>query len=227
MNITVHNIYYGVIVMFYLVRTKMIVPVPPSELRPEMDINDIILGILRSTYEDSVHSEFGYIVAVLGVEIEGLGYITPENPSVFFKVMVEMLVFRPEVGEVIEGPVVSAIETGVYVNIGFTDAFISINALGHEHFRFDIRKGELRGTKTNTVIKPGDWIRGKLFPTTSTLVAGSATSLPKVRFNIRTPLRLEKMHGELRIRMSSRDVGLGLLREIYRRKVEETGIATS
>lgn len=197
----------------------MIVPVPPSELHPERDIEDIILGILRSTYEDSVNPEYGYILAILRSEVEGLGHITPENPSVFFRVLVEMLVFKPEVGEVIEGPIVNAIETGVYVNIGFTDAFVSINALGREHFRFDIRKGELRGTKTNTVIKPGDWIRGKLFPATSTVVVKSVASLPRVRFNIRTPLRMERAHGELRIRMSSRDMGLGLLKNLYRAKL--------
>jgi len=205
--------------MFYLVEAHMIVPVPPSELHPEKNIEDIILGILRNTYEDSVHPEYGYIIAILESKVDGLGHITPENPSVFFKVLVRMLVFKPEAGEIIEGPVVNAIETGVYVNIGFTDAFISVNALGREHFKFDIRKGELVGTKSNVVIKPGDWIRGKLFPATSTLTVGSATTLPRVRFNIRTPLKLERIHGELRIRMSSRDVGLGLLKEIFKSKL--------
>jgi len=152
-------------------------------------------------------------------KVEGLGHITPENPSVFFRVIVEMLTYKPEAGEVIEGPVVNAIETGVYVNIGFADAFISINALGREHFRFDIKKGELKGTRTNIVIKPGDWIRGKLFPTTSTMIVKSVASLPKVRFNIRTPLKMERVHGELRIRMSSRDAGLGLLKILYRKKL--------
>jgi len=205
--------------MFYLVKTRIIVPVPPSELHPERDIRDTILGILRNTYEDSVHPDYGYILAVLDAKVEGLGYITPDNPSVFFKVVAEMLVFKPEAGEVIEGPIVNAIETGVYVNIGFTDAFISVNALGREHFRFDIRREELVGTRTNTVIKTGDWIRGRLFPATSTVSVGSTSRLSRVRFNIRTPLRLEKMYGELRIRMSSRDPGLGLLKNIYREKL--------
>ncbi len=210
----------SVVVMFYIVTTNMIVPVPPSELHPERDIEDIVLGILRNTYEDSIHSEYGYILAILESKVEGLGHITPENPSVFFRANVKMLVFKPEPGEIIEGSVVNAIETGVYVNIGFTDAFVSVNALGREHFKFDIRKGELIGTKTNTVIKSGDWIRGKLFPATSTVTVGSATSLPRVRFNIRTPLRLERTHGELRIRMSGRDLGLGLLKTIYKKKLE-------
>ena len=205
--------------MFCIVKTNMIVPVPPSELHPDKSIEDIVLGILRNTYEDSIHTEYGYILAILESKVRGLGYITPENPSVFFRVEVSMLVFKPEPGEIIEGSVVNAIETGIYVNIGFTDAFISVNALGREHFKFDIRKGELVGTKTNTVIKSGDWIRGKLFPATSSLTAESATTLPRVRFNIRTPLRLERMHGELRIRMSSRDAGLGLLKSIFKQKL--------
>lgn len=208
--------------MFYLVRTRMIVPVPPSELHPEKNIEDIILTILRGTYEDSIHPNYGYVVSIIESKIDGLGYITPKNPSVFFRVNVKMLVFKPEPGEVIEGPVVNAIETGIYVNIGFTDAFVSVNALGYEHYRFDIRKGELIGTKTNTVIKPGDWIRGKLFPTTSSVAVRPTTSLPKVRFNIRTPLRLDRLRGELRIRMSSRDAGLGLLKNIIKAKVNLT-----
>lgn len=198
----------------------MIVPVPPSDLHPEKNIEEIILGILRNTYEDSVHPDYGYIISIIESKINGLGHITPENPSVFFRVKVEMLVFKPEPGEIIEGPIVNAIETGIYVNIGFTDAFVSVNALGQEHYRFDIRKGELIGTKTNTVIKPGDWIRGKLFPASSTATIRPTTSLPKVRFNIRTPLKLERLRGELRIRMSSRDIGLGLLKSIIKNKID-------
>lgn len=209
--------------MFYLIEAELTVPVPPDKLDLSRDINDIVLGLIRNTYEDSVHADFGYIIAVLDSQIKDLGYILPNNPSVFFKVNVKLLTFKPEYSEVLEGPIADVTQTGVYVNIGVSpkEIMISVNALGREHFRFDTRKKELIGTKSKLVIKVGDWIRGKLFPAIT--ASAGITRISKVRVTIRTPIKLEKLQGDLRLRMSSKDPGLGLLKVLYRKRLESAG----
>ena len=166
--------------------------------------------------------DLGHIIAVLGGHTEDLGYITSQTPSIFFKVYVEMLVFKPEYNEVVEGPIENAIETGVFVNLGFYDAFISVNALGKDHFIYDIKTGELKGTRTQISIRKGDWIRGRLLPATTSIITVSGGRWSKARITIRTPLRLERVTSELRIRMSSRETGLGLLKTLYKKKLEAT-----
>jgi len=206
--------------MFYLVKTKMTIPIPPDKLDPNRDINDVTLEIIRNVFEGTTHPDLGHIIAILGGHTEDLGYITSQTPSIFFRVYVEMLVFKPEQNEIIEGPIENAIETGVFVNLGFYDAFISVNALGQDHFIYDIKTGELKGTRTQISIRKGDWIRGRLLPVTTSVVTVSGRRWSKARITIRTPLRLERMTGELRIRMSSRETGLGLLKMLFRKKLE-------
>ena len=208
--------------MFYLIKTTMTVPIPPDQLDPTRDISDIAIDIIRNVFEGTTHPDLGHVIAVIGGHIEGLGYVTTQTPSVFFKVYVEMLVFKPEYNEVVEGPVENAIETGVFVNLGFYDAFISVNALGKDHFIFDAKTNELRGTRTKTSIRKGDWIRGRLLPATASVVTVSGGRWSKARITIRMPLRLERMTGELRVRMSSRETGLGLLKVLFKKKLEAT-----
>jgi len=208
--------------MFYLVKTKMTVPIPPDKLDPSRDINDIAIDMIRRVFEGTTHPDLGHIIAVLGGHTEDLGYITSQTPSIFFKVYVEMLVFKPEYNEVVEGPIENAIETGVFVNLGFYDAFISVNALGKDHFIYDIKTGELKGTRTQISIRKGDWIRGRLLPVTTSIITVSGGRWSKARITIRTPLSLERVTSELRIRMSSRETGLGLLKTLYKKKLEAT-----
>ncbi|MCR8453866.1 MAG: S1 RNA-binding domain-containing protein [Crenarchaeota archaeon] len=208
--------------MFYLVKAEITTPIAPDQIDPEKDINDVALGIVREALEGTVHPDFGYIIAILSGRTKTFGYITTQTPSIFFKVYVEMLVFKPENNEVVEGSVENAIETGVFVNLGFQDAFISINALGQDHFVYDIRTGELQGTRTQITIRRGDWIRGKLLPAATSIIVAEGARWSKTRITVRTPIRLDRVTGELRIRMSSREPGLGLLKVIFRNKVEST-----
>lgn len=206
--------------MFYLVKTEITIPVAPDQIDPRRDINEITLGIVREALEGTTHPDFGYIIAILNGKTRTFGYITPQTPSIFFRVHVEMLVFKPEGNEIIEGCVENAIETGIFVNLGFQDAFISINALGHDHFIYDIKTGELRGTRTQITIRRGDWIRGKLLPATTGAIVAEGTRWSKTRMTVKTPVKLDRITGELRIRMSSHEAGLGLLKLIFKNKIE-------
>ena len=74
---------------------------------------------IESLYIDKVIKDLGLVITLYEiVSIEG-GTVYPGEGSAHFKVEFRVVVFRPFVGEIIEGTLKKADKTGLYVDIGF------------------------------------------------------------------------------------------------------------
>lgn len=80
---------------------------------------------IESLYIDKVIKDLGLVVTLYEIiSIEG-GTLYPGEGSAHFHVVFRVVVFRPFVGEVLEGKLKKADKTGIYVSIGFfSDIFI-------------------------------------------------------------------------------------------------------
>ena len=80
---------------------------------------------IESLYIDKVIKDLGLVITLYEiVSIEG-GTVYPGEGSAHFKVEFRVVVFRPFVGEIIEGTLKKADKTGLYVDIGFfSDIFV-------------------------------------------------------------------------------------------------------
>lgn len=80
---------------------------------------------IESLYMDKVVKDLGLVVTLYEIiSIEG-GTVYPGEGSAHFHVVFRVVVFRPFVGEVLEGKLKKSDKTGIYVSVGyFSDIFI-------------------------------------------------------------------------------------------------------
>ncbi|MHA1665731.1 MAG: RPB7/RPC8 family DNA-directed RNA polymerase subunit [Candidatus Njordarchaeales archaeon] len=203
--------------MFFLTRAKITVPIEPKYLDPSKDLNNVVLDILRKTFEGTVVENIGLVIAVLGSKIGEIGRITMKKPVVYFDAETELLIFKPMRDEIVEGEILDVSQTAVYVNLGCLDAFCPLNQLSTERFRFNAREKKLRGVRSKVQISKGDWLRGRI-----------------IRFEYRVPVELQPIRrgteflpsqevrpkSELRIILRGKDRGLGLLKVLVETEKE-------
>jgi len=203
--------------MYFLVKKKIRVPVRPSEIRPDVDMDEIILRILRNELEGSVQERFGYIVAVIDAKADDIGDILYGSPNVYFNVQTTLLVYRPLEGEITEGEIVDVTQQAIYVNLGCIDAFLPVHNLWNDRFRFDATEKTLRGTKTKITIQKGDLIRAKI---TETKYRVPEIVGPLVRGTIVKPAVEVRPKSEVRVTLRAKETGLGLLKVLEQMREE-------
>lgn len=105
--------------MFALTVIKESVKIEPAKLRH--DFTQMVINNLNKKYSNKVVLNVGLCISVLDLlEVED-PYVHPGEASAIVKVKFRLVVFRPLVGEVLEGRVRSCGEEGINVSLGFFD----------------------------------------------------------------------------------------------------------
>jgi len=207
----------GASVMYFLVKARLRIPVRPSEIKPEEDIDTTILKILRNELEGTVQEEYGYIIAVIDAFADEIGDILHGSPNIFFNVTTTMLVYKPFYSEIIEGEIVDVTQQALYVNLGCVDAYLPTSQLWHDKFRFDAKERILKAQKTKIVIRKGDYIRARV---SNVEYRVPEILRPLVRGTIVKPAVEIRPKSEIRILLRAGDTGLGLLRILEQTREE-------
>ncbi|MHA1616061.1 MAG: RPB7/RPC8 family DNA-directed RNA polymerase subunit [Candidatus Njordarchaeales archaeon] len=195
--------------MFFLVKTRITVPISPEKLDPSKDIDKIILDTLQKRLEGSVIEKLGLVIAVIDAEPSDVGKIFYKTPEVYFETIASLLVFRPIEEEIIEGPIAEVTQSDVYVTIGSIDARCPVTQLYDDKFHYDVRNKMLRGRNSKLIIKVGDKIRAKIRRTEFRI----PQIIPPLRrgLTIVPPIEI-RQKSEIRILLNARETGLGPLK---------------
>ncbi|MDT7967909.1 MAG: DNA-directed RNA polymerase [Candidatus Calditenuis sp.] len=146
--------------MFFLVQVEDVVGIEPREFgRP---LKRLVMEKLSSTYEGLVDEDLGYVVAVIDAEVDPIGVLLPKDPASYHKVVCTLLVFIPQVQEVVEGEVVDVTEFGAFVRIGIVDALLHLSQIIDEYVSFDRKNMELVATKSGLKLAVGDRVRARI-----------------------------------------------------------------
>ena len=146
--------------MFFLVQVEDVVGIEPREFgRP---LKRLVMEKLSSTYEGLVDEDLGYVVAVIDAEVDPIGVLLPKDPASYHKVVCTLLVFIPQVQEVVEGEVVDVTEFGAFVRIGIVDALLHLSQIIDEYVSFDRKNLELVATKSGLKLGVGDKVRARI-----------------------------------------------------------------
>ncbi|MED6147333.1 hypothetical protein PIB30_043250, partial [Stylosanthes scabra] len=105
--------------MFYLSKIEHTLPLPASELaRP---IREAIHTQLENLFLDKVIANLGLCVSVYDIKsIEG-GFIYPGDGYPTYKVVFNLIMFRPFVGEIMTAKLLSSDADGLRLSLGFFD----------------------------------------------------------------------------------------------------------
>lgn len=145
--------------MYYKITIEDYIRVPPTLFGDEL--KTAVLKQIKEKYEGYISKELGIVVDVSGIENIGKGVIIPGDGARFYKVVFNLLVFKPELQEVVLGKIKDIADFGAFINLGPIDGMIHISQTMDDFVSFSKDK-VLLGKDTKKSLKIGDLCRARL-----------------------------------------------------------------
>ena len=145
--------------MFYSVKVKDHIRVPPSMFnRPEQEA---VLANVKSTYENYISKDLGFVINVINVGKIKEGVIVPGDGAGFYETEFELLVYKPELNELVYGKIRDITDFGAFMDLGGTEGMVHISQSMDDFVSFSKEK-VLQGKKNNQSIKVGDRCQARI-----------------------------------------------------------------
>jgi len=145
--------------MFYAVKVKDYIRVPPAMFN--LSKKEAVLQNIKSTYEGYISKELGFVVNIIDVGTVKEGVIVPGDGAGFYDTEFELLVFKPELNELVYGKVRDITDFGAFLEIGGTEGMVHISQSMDDFVSFSKDK-VLQGRKTGQSLKVGDKCKARI-----------------------------------------------------------------
>jgi len=165
--------------MFYEVKLKDYVRVPPKLIANDVKVS--VLKSLNEKYEGYISKDLGIVISVGGVDDIKEGVIIPGDGAAYYDTEFKLIVFRPELQEVLLGTVTDITDFGVFFNIGSIDGMIHISQTMDDHVTVN-KAGSLAGKDGKKVLKVNDKCRARIIA-----VSYKDVNNPKIGLTMRQP----------------------------------------
>ena len=139
--------------MFYLVEVEDHIRVEPKHFG--LPTHEAIEKQLNESYVDKVTKELGFIISVISVDSVDDGVIIPGDGAAFYKSMFKVLVWRPELHELVYGTIAEITTFGAFIQIGPAQGMIHISQTMDDYVSLS-KTGTLAGKNSKRVISVGD-----------------------------------------------------------------------
>lgn len=165
--------------MYRIITVEDRIRVPPDKLGPNVD--NSVRKSLQDKMEGLLDPKIGSVLAVVSIDKIGEGRILPEDGGVFYQTIFKLLVFKPELHEMVYGKVVDNTEFGSFVRMGAMDGLVHISQLMDDFVSFDAKNSQFVGRETKKVLKEGDEVKARI-------IAISWGEQNKIGLTMRQPL---------------------------------------
>ncbi|MAG50943.1 DNA-directed RNA polymerase [archaeon] len=165
--------------MFYEVKIRSHIRIPPDTFKVET--KKAVLEVLKKKYENFVSKDLGFVIGVTKVLTVGDGIIIPGDGASYYDSSFKILVFKPELQEVVLGKISDITDFGAFISIGASDAMIHISQTMDDFVSFS-KSGVLTGKETKRVLKTGDKCRARIVA-----LSYKEISNPKIGLTMRQP----------------------------------------
>ncbi len=146
--------------MFKILTIKDEVRVPPVKF--DLELNKAVKESLQETIEGKINSDIGVFLAVTEVSKVGEGKIIPEDGAIYYPIEYRILVYMPELNEIVTGEVVDITEFGAFTRIGPIDALVHVSQIMDDKLSYDAKNSIFTGKKTGYRLKEGDLLRARV-----------------------------------------------------------------
>jgi len=143
--------------MYRILTLKTKIKVPPT--RFGMPLKQSIKESIAEKYENRLDRNFGIGLAVIDVKEIGEGKILPGDPSIHYSVTFDLLVFKPELHEILLGDVIDNTEFGAFVRLGPMDGLVHVSQLLNDYVSYDEKNAVFTGKESKRTLKEGDPVR--------------------------------------------------------------------
>lgn len=139
--------------MFYLVEVEDHVRVNPKLFN--LDTAEAVKQQLDETYEKFHDKDLGTVIAVLDVLNVSDGIIIPGDGSAYYKSLFKLIVFRPDLQELVYGTIEEITSFGAFMDMGLSRGMIHISQTMGDYVSFS-KTGSLSGKDSKRALNVGD-----------------------------------------------------------------------
>ncbi|MEM4282079.1 MAG: DNA-directed RNA polymerase [Candidatus Woesearchaeota archaeon] len=165
--------------MFYKLEVNDYIRVPPKKF--DLDFQKAVLESVRLKYENFIDPNVGIAVCVPRLKTIGEGIIIPGDGASYYNTTFELIVFRPELQEVVLGKIRDIADFGAFIGLGPIDGMIHLSQTMDDFVSFSKDK-VLSGRDTKRSLRVNDLCRARI-------IAVSFKDLynPKIGLTMRQP----------------------------------------
>ena len=145
--------------MFYKAQVKDHIRVPPKLF--EVVVEEAVLKRVKQKYAGFIDKDLGIIIDVSKVTEIKEGVIIPGDGAAYYEAVFELLIFKPEIQEVVFGRIKDIADFGAFVNIGPIEGMIHISQTMDDFVSFSKEK-TLLGKESKRGLKVGDKCRARI-----------------------------------------------------------------
>lgn len=139
--------------MFYLVEVEDHVRVEPRHFG--LPTKEAIEKQLNESYVSKVKKDLGYIISVVSVDEVDSGVIIPGDGAPFYRSVFKLLVWKPELHELVYGTITEITNFGAFIQIGPAQGMIHISQTMDDYVSFS-KTNTLVGKANKRILKKGD-----------------------------------------------------------------------
>ena len=139
--------------MFYLIEVEDHVRVEPSLFG--LNTDEAVKEQLEKIYSNFQDKELGTVVSVLDVTEIKDGIIIPGDGAAYYKSIFKLIVFKPELQELVYGTIDEITNFGAFINLGITRGMIHISQAMDDYVSFS-KTGSLAGKDSKKSLNTKD-----------------------------------------------------------------------
>ncbi len=139
--------------MFYLLDVEDHVRVEPRLFG--LPTKESIGQQLNESFVDKVNKELGYVISVVSVDSVSDGIIIPGDGAPYYKSNFKLLVWKPELHELVYGTIIEITNFGAFIQVGPAQGMIHISQTMEDYVSLS-KTGTLSGKASKRVLSKGD-----------------------------------------------------------------------
>jgi DNA-directed RNA polymerase subunit E' len=139
--------------MFYLVEVEDYIRVEPKHFG--LPTLEAVEKQLNESYVDNVSKDLGFVISVISVNNVGDGIIIPGDGAAYYKSKFRVLVWRPELHELVYGTIKEIANFGAFIQTGPAQGMIHVSQT-MEDFVSLSKTGTLHGKASKRSLGIGD-----------------------------------------------------------------------
>ena len=146
--------------MYKRMKLEGVAKIPPDQMGNPLE--EAVELALRNKYEAVVDKTLGTIVAILGADNIGEGHILAGDGAIYYNVIFDALVFKPEMQEIVEGEIVEIVKFGAFLSIGPFDGLLHVSQITNEYISYDEKNARLVSKESNKALAEGEKVRARI-----------------------------------------------------------------
>lgn len=146
--------------MYKMITVHDKVRVPPKMFGSSRE--EAIKKSLEEKWEGLIDKRLGVILSVISVGSVSEGNILPGDGAIYYPADFRLLVYHPEMHELVKGYVIDVTEFGIFIRVGPIDGMVHVSQIMDDFVSYDPKNTVFTGRDSKRILKEKDLVRARV-----------------------------------------------------------------